>query len=73
MSEVMRNAKTEDEARQLWCPMVRYIAFPAPGNKSSALISNRYIEAKCIASGFMMWQWYDTEKDGERVGYCGLT
>ena len=67
---------TEDQAREKWCPMVRYPLWPdecSGGNEG----------AKCIASDCMMWRWQLNEKgqvvhnnislmDKDRQGYCGL-
>lgn len=61
---------TEDDARQKWCPMVRYPLWPdecSGGNEG----------ARCIASDCMMWRWDEdanelAETGFDCVGYCGL-
>ena len=71
---------TEQEARKLWCPMVRY------GGENEA--SNRWSEpfergghykpdlnpdiCRCIASQCAMWRWEEGETGKVTRGYCGL-
>ena len=66
---------TESEALTKWCPHVRHQVFNDPG------ASGVNIEAKCIASACMMWEFAKTipvyGMDGSQVGErregdCGL-
>ena len=59
------------EARQLWCPMVRY----SDGDNHNY---NRYgansavpDQCLCVADLCMMWRWDKKEAYGTD-GYCGL-
>ena len=77
---------TEDEAKERWCPMVRFFN----PNHSNAL-ENRWMGGsfdKCIASQCMMWRQYELSDEAKlgiqsaeeaRIayglterGYCGL-
>ena len=70
-----KNARTEDEARKMWCPMVRFDA-------GDNIVSNRWLgngrqihsnpeACRCIASECAMWRWQAHDDDG-RYGCCGL-
>jgi len=75
MAEIMINGKTENEARMLWCPMIRFITYLDPNGSKSALVTNRRSidgDVTCIASSCALWKWYDTVQNGERIGYCGI-
>jgi hypothetical protein len=57
---------TEEEARKLWCPMVRYQ--PLPYNWIRTITQKRTswlntsatnTGSRCIASDCMMWRWND--------------
>ena len=60
------NELTEDEALQLWCPMVRVPDMPnrKPGGNAVPEI------CRCIGSRCAMWRWSGTSSDP--WGYCGL-
>jgi hypothetical protein len=67
---------TEEEAKQKWCPMVRYY------DRNSEMAYNAWYDTsggegrcKCIGSACMMWRWdVDKCRKGPEVdhGYCGL-
>ncbi len=69
-----RDRMTEDEAKQRWCPHVRY-----PSGTNSAVnrigVANFGVanfieeETKCIGSDCMAWRWQDGDPGG---GHCGL-
>ncbi len=72
---------TEEEARKLWCPMVRYQ--PLPYNWIRTITQKRTswlntsatnTGSRCIASDCMMWRWLYADWDTEEksTGYCGL-
>ena len=72
---------TEDEARQKWCPMVRYVASykgtPTPPLNRAAGGNDVMLNptnCQCIASDCMMWRWVaeDNARDVSYWGYCGL-
>ena len=56
---------TEEQARKLWCPMVRYLATfrGADGKLEAAVGYNRGAQdsgmssARCVASECAMWRW----------------
>ena len=73
---------TEDEARKLWCPMVRHVADSTtpPANRWND-IGTWTATTRCIASECAMWQWTTRpvlNADGSRnenfpaEGCCGL-
>ena len=54
----------EEEARKLWCPMVRFTpiinsGIIIPGDRKRT--EDGKIDDSCIASSCMMWQWVDDE------------
>jgi hypothetical protein len=66
---------TEDEAKQKWCPQVRFTQW------NDQMLSNRGEfsgATNCLASGCMAWRWANERglrSDGASVpiyGYCGL-
>jgi len=65
---------TEDEARQKWCPQVRFTPW------SDQMLSNRGEfsgATNCLASGCGAWRWSRGEyakptEDRGALGYCGL-
>ena len=64
---------TETEAREKWCPMVRFHTF-ADGSAASNLsaMGDDIHRCQCIASDCMMWQEIGHKRDDEPKGYCGL-
>jgi hypothetical protein len=78
---------TEDEARELWCPMVRYERESAEPSfnrcrGNDGVHNNPPDPCRCIASQCAMWRWHQTEAKyrgaGDTfitvkgIGYCGL-
>lgn len=68
---------TEDEAKQKWCPMVRFA--PDSENGGMLVLNQPQDTLKCVASDCMMWRldWAQRGIDyasGEipTKGYCGL-
>lgn len=60
---------TEEEAAEMWCPMVRADIVSGPAiNRLD--YSDNPLECRCIASRCMMWR-LDQSSLGDR-GYCGL-
>ena len=64
--------KTEEQAKQLWCPMARLNGIQGTStNRSTA--GRAPVDCYCIASECMMWEWelepgeYKPDK-----GRCGL-
>ncbi len=64
---------TEDEAKQRWCPLVRFKS----GNTGSETAFNRQrgydetaADLNCIGSRCMAWHWRSASLD-EDLGYCG--
>lgn len=61
---------TTEEAKKLWCPMVRWI------QHSSGIISNRganYDPSTCLGDGCMLWVFWGRQAGiVEQKGYCGL-
>lgn len=74
---------TETEAREKWCPHVRYVdSQNATGNRCYTVehgpIKNPS-SCRCIASDCMAWRWQEKKYDGASsqtieapVGFCGL-
>ena len=53
---------TEDTAKQLWCPMVRFAIGPETSKWQGVAYTNRCDELNhnkvtCIASGCALWRW----------------
>ena len=50
---------TEQEAKQKWCPMVRYMNFEGGiiNNRGQYLVGSFPNTMECIASDCMMWRW----------------
>jgi hypothetical protein len=67
---------SEKEARERWCPMVRYARQLEPGEIVVAFnrcegrtdYVNNPPSSRCIASECMMWR----QEDRDDLGYCGL-
>jgi hypothetical protein len=61
---------TEDEAKQKWCPQVRFTQW------NDQMLSNRGEfsgATNCLASGCMAWRWWTLGHPNEKQkGYCGL-
>ncbi len=79
--------KTEDEARECWCPHVRTMLVQAGSIPITAVPAHNSIigpegydrcqSFPCIASSCMMWEWRHNEanRDESRdvwLGDCGL-
>lgn len=70
---------TEEEAKQKWCPMVRYLAvFTSGSGSKSGGGYNRGADhpattAHCIGSACMMWRTHAYASNPNKIhGYCGL-
>lgn len=79
---------TPEEARDLWCPMIRMAVTPKAGGPCAVNDpTNSLAPAACIADGCAMWRWerttasVPTTTEGARTfeqrvvkthGYCGL-
>jgi hypothetical protein len=68
------NEITEQEAKEKWCPEVRFLIGPDTASWQGNGYNNRgdYYEPKtclCLASGCMAWRWVDGEY--LHLGYCG--
>ena len=61
---------TEVEAKTKWCPESR---IPPDNLQVTGPSANRMQggDATCLASGCMMWRWYEKTSETEN-GYCGL-
>lgn len=76
----------EEQASQLWCPMVRTARRETTqrdgvqivvvgGCNTDALGGNRVpASCRCIASKCAMWRWFESEGTFPecRLGYCGM-
>lgn len=76
---------TEGEAKEKWCPHVRYTALPM-SNGDAAVYDNRSSEVAfhapplCIGSRCMAWRWTKEPNEGQPLGkprtagegFCGL-
>lgn len=62
---------TEDEAKKLWCPMVRHAVEDLPGtNRAGTSNPTKVTDWNgCIASGCAMWRWAEPEK--RKCPKCG--
>jgi hypothetical protein len=65
---------TEKEAKEKWCPMIKFQIGPDNPSWQNVAYSNRgdYFDntrTGCIASDCMMWRWTDSP---HTKGYCGL-
>ena len=61
--------RTEDEAKQCWCPEVRQENGYGNAANRSSLKGRQF---NCIASECMMWDFSDIENpDGVQMGDCG--
>lgn len=73
---------TEEEAKNMWCPMYRQ---PVSGSRSNRGFGGPFSgdEPRCVGSMCMMWRWHTKLKhDGSKfdtyitipgnTGYCGL-
>lgn len=70
-----RNTRTEAEARELWCPMVRYVMTDdPPANRwwDQEQAAKNPEQCRCIAGECAMWRWYRRDDDGQHYGCCGL-
>jgi hypothetical protein len=73
---------TEEEARKLWCPMVRYEEGVNRWSLGAEPLEKWGTEdnpsaSRCIASQCMMWRWErDLYAEGyqpeSNKGYCGI-
>ena len=59
----------KSEAREKWCPMVRYNAHTNDSGGCNRHGANSSVPdfALCVADLCMMWR-----EDGKKRGYCGL-
>jgi len=78
---------TEEQAIMKWCPMARILfvtgsdQVPSFGDALTSTSYNRNsnANARCIASGCMLWSWRTYEGDHKEIivsqtsGYCGLS
>lgn len=71
---------TEDQARQKWCPFVRFSMSTADGNatnrhNAAGEISQNPRYSQCIASSCMAWRQgsgADGSSHSGECGFCGL-
>ena len=64
---------TEDEAKQKWCPMVRFN--PPDGENNRSPDHGGLNNARCIASECAVWKWsskFHTTMESIEDGRCGL-
>lgn len=77
--------KTEEEARECWCPFARSAFSLDPNDEMASLCSanrgNTDNNCHCIASECMAWRWTDivvskgtnaNPGSQQKVGFCGL-
>ncbi len=64
---------SENQARTMWCPMVRVEGVDSGGswNRAKTELSNNKTASEymchCVASDCVMWRWIN-----DQDGYCGL-
>ena len=75
--------KTEDEARQCWCPFVKLFD-DETARYDAKDVGGGIVASRCIASDCMAWRWAGYVTSGklypnavkavnnECVGWCGL-
>lgn len=70
---------TPEDARTMWCPMVRGANHRSMGGADPTICSVNQTEtvtdqsgSRCIANDCMMWRWGQTGHIQMNVGYCGL-
>ncbi len=68
-----------EQAKKLWCPMVRNLEMSDTGAGQAMAGVNAEIRNdqrfNCIADGCMMWHWENPNMDipsPDRRGFCGL-
>lgn len=65
---------TESEAKEKWCPFVRFTF----NSREGYMMSNREYKQRtggishCMASACMAWRWGAKISETEREGHCGL-
>ena len=76
--------KTEEEAKECWCPFARYSSETREWMRASnrwvgaADSTSNPVPARCIASQCMAWRWVEEIWTGDTLtkpdprGYCGL-
>src|SRR4029079_529187 len=71
-SQEYNNSHTEAEARELWCPMVRFVSDNSPDEGSANRWTNNDNpgRCRCIASECAFWRWANIS--GPERGFCGL-
>jgi hypothetical protein len=69
---------TEEEAKTKWCPEVRTglvagmaVNYHIGGTMGGPHAGEVHEETRCVASGCMMWRWYDSAGRAPRRGFCG--
>jgi hypothetical protein len=71
---------TEEQAKHLWCPMVRHEGDSngtfnrgwCPSNPlNSAGQAEQSYMCNCLASGCAMWRWHNPKE--KRLGFCGMS
>ncbi len=56
--------RTEDEARELWCPERAMVA------ATDGIYGEITEETHCIASKCARWEWGPMKSDVGNIGYC---
>ena len=67
---------SEENARSKWCPFARLPHGDVCSGSSALAAVNRSPDekARCLASGCMLWRWYEHEGEGDAMrGYCSLS
>ena len=64
---------TEDEAKQRWCPLVRFKSMDTgSGPAFNRMVDPQPLETLCIGSKCMAWRERAQERNNIEVqGYCG--